>query len=128
MPPINFERIKSELEEKHNQTINETDVLSAAMYPSVFEDFLNFKNKYGPVTLLDTDIFLFGPRIGQEFEIELEKGKTLNIKALACSEQPNKQGEKEVFFEFNGHLRTLYVKDKSTNEVIISNYSKLTLK
>jgi len=121
LPPLNFSKIKSELEEKHNQPMSECDVLSSAMYPKVTEDYLNFRNDYGPVDLLDTDIFLYGPRIGQEFEIQLEKGKTLFIKALACSETPNKKGEREVFFEFNGHLRTLYVKDKNTNEVIVSN-------
>lgn len=117
LPPLNFAKIKSELEERHNKSVSETDVLSSAMYPKVTDDYLTFENEYGPVWLLDTDIFLYGPRIGQEFEIQLEKGKTLNIKALACSEQPNKQGEREVFFEFNGHMRTLYVKDKNTAEV-----------
>ena len=118
LPPLNFAKIKSDLEEKHNQTISETDVLSSAMYPKVIDDFIQFRDKYGPVWLLDTDVFLYGPKIGQEIEIHLEKGKTLNVKALACSETPNKQtGEREVFFEFNGHLRTLFVKDKNTIEV-----------
>lgn len=54
LPPLNFSKIKSELEEKHNQTMNETDVLSSAMYPKVTDDFLNFRNEYGPVDLLDT--------------------------------------------------------------------------
>lgn len=119
LKPLNFSKIKSELEEKHNQTIENTDVLSSALYPKVTDDFLAFRNEYGPVDLLDTDVFLYGPGIGQEIEINLEKGKTLNVKALACSETPNKQGEREVFFEFNGHLRTLYVKDKNTNEVSV---------
>ena len=35
LPPLNFSKIKSELEEKHNQQITETDVLSSAMYPKV---------------------------------------------------------------------------------------------
>lgn len=47
----------------------------------------------------------------------LEKGKVLHIKALAVSELRNKAGEKEVFFELNGQLRTVLVKDKSVAEV-----------
>lgn len=39
MPPLNFSKIKSELEEKHNQQITETDVLSSAMYPKVTGEF-----------------------------------------------------------------------------------------
>lgn len=49
--------------------------------------------------------------------MEIEKGKTLHIKTLAVSENRTKQGEKEVFFELNGQLRTVLVKDKSVAEV-----------
>lgn len=47
----------------------------------------------------------------------MERGKVLHIKALAVSELRNKAGEKEVFFELNGQLRTVLVKDKSVAEV-----------
>ena len=53
--------------------------------------------------------------------MELQKGKVLHIKALAVSETRTKAGEREVFFELNGQLRTVLVKDKSVAETIISN-------
>jgi pyruvate carboxylase len=42
--------------------------------------------------------------------VELERGKTLHIKALALGDL-NKAGQREVFFELNGQLRSVLVKD-----------------
>lgn len=47
----------------------------------------------------------------------LEKGKTLHIKTLAVSETRTKTGEREVFFELNGQLRTVLVKDQAVSKV-----------
>jgi len=113
--------LKDELIEKHNSEVTDADVISSALYPKVCDDFINFRNTYGPVDLLDTRIFLEGPKVGDEFEVELEKGKVLHIKALAVSETRNKLGEREVFFELNGQLRTVLVKDNAVAQTIISN-------
>lgn len=42
--------------------------------------------------------------------MELERGKILHIKALALGDL-NKSGQREVFFELNGQLRSVLVKD-----------------
>lgn len=49
--------------------VEDTDVISASLYPKVCEDFINFRNTYGPVELLSTRIFLEGPKVGDEFEV-----------------------------------------------------------
>lgn len=43
--------------------------MSAALYPKVCDDFIAFKNEFGPVSLLNTRIFLVGPKVGEEFEV-----------------------------------------------------------
>ncbi|KAJ9577360.1 hypothetical protein L9F63_006040, partial [Diploptera punctata] len=88
------------------------DVMSAALYPQVTDDYLTFREKYGPVDKLDTRIFLTGPKVGEEFEVTIEKGKTLGIKTLAMAEDLTPNGEREVFFEMNGQLRSVFIKDK----------------
>lgn len=72
--------------------------------------------------------------INFEFEpqVVLEKGKTLHIKTLAVSEIRSKTGEREVFFELNGQLRTVLVKDKTVKQVkieffLIFQYVKLVI-
>lgn len=47
-------------------------------------------------------------------KVVIEQGKSVHIKVLAIGEL--KGGEREVFFELNGQLRTLFVKDKSVQK------------
>lgn len=111
MSPFDFAAAKDDLEKRHTAHITDYDVSSFSMYPKVTEDFLRFREKYGPVDKLDTRIFLTGPKVGEEFEVEIEKGKTLHIKTLAMSEDLTHNGEREVFFELNGQLRSVFIKD-----------------
>ncbi|XP_065316262.1 pyruvate carboxylase, mitochondrial-like [Gordionus sp. m RMFG-2023] len=120
LPPANFETLKTELEgliENSSDPLTEKEVISYALYPAVTKDFLNFRGLYGPVDLLDTRTFLIGPNIAEEIEVDLEKGKTLHIKTLAKGDL-TKKGEREVFFELNGQLRTVYIKDNSAKKEI----------
>lgn len=48
--------------------------------------------------------------------MELERGKTLHIKALAVSDL-NWAGQRQVFFELNGQLRSILVKDTQAMKV-----------
>lgn len=47
----------------------------------------------------------------------IDKGKTLSIKTLAINEKLTKTGEREVFFELNGQLRSVFIKDKEAVKV-----------
>lgn len=58
-----------------DDVIHETDVLSAALYPKVFNDYVIHKNEYGPVEGLPTRLFFTGPEIGEEFHVEIEVGQ-----------------------------------------------------
>ncbi|CAG2112903.1 unnamed protein product [Medioppia subpectinata] len=95
--------------------------MSSAMYPKVCDEFIQFRREFGPVSLFDTRIFLTGPKVGEEFEVTLEKGKVLHITTLAVSETRTDTGEREVFFELNGQLRSFLVKDKAVTTEIKSN-------
>jgi pyruvate carboxylase len=66
---VNFQKLKEELVKKHGDTISEKDVISAALYPKVFDDFHSFVDKYGPVDKLDTCTFLRGLDIGDEISV-----------------------------------------------------------
>lgn len=116
LPPLDFDKLKAEIKEDHPKA-TDRDIMSAALYPQVTKDYLNFRQEYGPVDKLDTRIFLTGPKIGEEFEVSIEKGKTLNFKTLAMAEDLTAQGEKEVFFELNGQLRSVFIRDKNATKV-----------
>ncbi|XP_030076137.1 pyruvate carboxylase, mitochondrial isoform X1 [Microcaecilia unicolor] len=110
LPAMDFTKLEEGLKAKHEDDITPEDVMSAAMYPKVFDEFKDFNSQFGPVECLSTRLFLDGPKIAEEFEVELERGKTLHIKALALGDL-NKAGQREVFFELNGQLRSVLVKD-----------------
>ena len=49
-------------------------------------------------------------------QVDIEKGKTLNINTVAKSDL-TKSGDREVFFELNGQMRSVIVKDKKATQV-----------
>lgn len=97
--------------------VNECDVMSYCMYPDVFLEYAQFREEFGPVQGLPTRLFFVGSDMGEEFEVEIETGKTLHLKIIAVGEV-NKEGKREVFCEVNGQLRAFHVDDK--NEVKVS--------
>jgi pyruvate carboxylase len=117
LPPLEFDKLKTELLETFPHA-TDRDVMSAALYPQVTKEFLAFKENYGPVDKLDTRIFLVGPKVGEEFEVTIEKGKTLGIKTLAMAEDLTENAEREVFFELNGTLRSVLIRDKDAGKEI----------
>ncbi|XP_068682067.1 pyruvate carboxylase, mitochondrial-like [Montipora capricornis] len=118
LEPLDFDALKSKLQEDFGQNaIQDQDVLSAALYPKVFRDYMLFREEFGPVNGLPTRLFFTGPDIGEEFQVEIQPGKVLNIKVLAISNlHPN--GQREVFCEMNGQLRTVMVEDKSVTKTL----------
>lgn len=115
LPPFDFNKLKTDLSDRFSD-VTDKDVMSAAMYPQVTEEYLTFREQFGPVDKLDTRIFLVGPKVGEEFEVTIEKGKTLGIKTLALAEDLTPNGEKEVFFELNGQLRSVFIRDKEASK------------
>ena len=118
--PIDFAKVKKEVKEKFNTT-SETDIASYVMYPKVFEDYRKFIDKYGDLSVLETKYFLNRPEIGEEFHVELEKGKVLILKLLAIGPLSDTTGQREVFYEVNGEVRQVTVDD---NKAAVENKSR----
>jgi len=81
------------------------------MYPKVFDDYRTFIQKFGDLSVLPTRYFLSRPEIGEEFHVELEKGKILILKLLAVGPLSDTTGQREVFYEMNGEVRQVTVDD-----------------
>jgi pyruvate carboxylase len=112
LPPVDFGKVKKEVEGKIGRKASEEDVLSYLMYPKVFTDFAAHQEKYADVSRVPTGVFLYGMEPGDESSIEIEEGKTLFIKYVART-LPDAQGMVTLFYEMNGHPRELQVPDKS---------------
>ncbi|XP_050344187.1 pyruvate carboxylase, mitochondrial isoform X3 [Nymphalis io] len=115
LSPLDFSKLKKEIQETYPE-VTDQDVMSAAMYPQVANDFFRIRDKYGPVKHLDTKTFLVGPTVGETIEVKIERGKTLDIKTLAVSDEMTAAGEREVFFELNGQLRSVFIRDDQASK------------
>ncbi|KAF4463100.1 pyruvate carboxylase [Fusarium albosuccineum] len=112
LDPVDFAKTKRELGKKYGGPVTECDIASYVMYPKVFEDYRKFVQQYGDLSVLPTRYFLTRPEIGEEFNVELEKGKVLILKLLAVGPLSENTGQREVFFEMNGEVRQVTVVDK----------------
>ena len=56
------------------------------LYPKVFLDYVKTQEQFGDISNLDTPTFLYGMRLGEEIEVEIEKGKTLIVKFISIGE------------------------------------------
>ncbi|OLY79889.1 Pyruvate carboxylase [Smittium mucronatum] len=112
MEPLDFKQLKVDLEDRWGAgKIRHVDLLSAALYPAVFEDFMEFKEKYGDLSYLETPYFLMPLEIDQEIEVIISKGKTLIIKFVTVGQLASTTGKRDVYFELNGETRLVSVTD-----------------
>ncbi|KAI1262954.1 pyruvate carboxylase [Xylariaceae sp. FL1019] len=114
LDPIDFKKAKTELSQKWGN-VTECDIASYLMYPKVFDDYKKFVDKFGDLSVLPTRYFLSASQIGEEFHVELEKGKVLILKLLAIGPLSENTGQREVFYEMNGEVRQVTVDDKKAS-------------
>lgn len=115
MEPLDFETLRKDLREKHGPNLSDVDVLSAALYPKVFDEYMAFRELYADVTVLPTRSFLAKMAIGEEISVEIERGKVLIIRLRALGEL-DEDGCRVVYFELNGRPRSLRIPDKSVSD------------
>lgn len=108
---------KALIERLDDPTIDNEDLFGYLMYPKVFLDYAARREVYGPVRTLPTPVFFYGMEPGEEISVEIDPGKTLEIRCLTTSE-PNEEGLVKVFFEINGQPRVVRVADRSVTATI----------
>jgi len=116
LPPIDLALLKSKLREKHKPAaVSDRDVLSAALYPKVFDDYAAMRKRYGDLSILPTRAFLQGLEVDKELRVEVDVGKQLYVTLKAVGELlPN--GRREVFFDLNGIPRVVETEDRRSKE------------
>ncbi len=112
LEPVNFATKKADVEKKVGHPISERDVLSAVLYPGVFEEFDRFRQDHSDTSVLPTPVFFYGLDIGDEVTVEIEEGKTLIVKLNAVG-RVREDGTRHIYFELNGEPRSATIKDLS---------------
>lgn len=116
---MDFDDLRNRLEKKHGRKLRDVDVMSSAMFPKVFDEFEQFRQRFGPVDKLNTRVFFTGLDLAEETDVDIEQGKTLIIQLLATGKL-NAQAEREVFFELNGQMRSIFVRDKEAAKKVVT--------
>lgn len=112
LDPLDFDALRDQLEKKHGRQPPRYEVVSAALYPRVLDDFCKFRNRFGDVSILDTESAFYGLEPGKDIWVDLEEGKTLVIRLDAVTEL-NEDGTRTVYFTLNGQSRPVTVPDRS---------------
>lgn len=124
LEPEDFGAIAKHLEEKYSINPNRKDILSYALYPKTYEDYMCFINEYGDLSRMGSDIFFHGLHEGETCEVEIAEGKVLILKLLEIGKLDN-EGNRTLAFEVNGNRREIKIFDKAsiiigTNEQIFT--------
>ncbi|MEE4203266.1 MAG: pyruvate carboxylase [Halieaceae bacterium] len=113
LEPVDLEATRQAVSEQLGGVdIDDEDLNGYLMYPKVFMEYAQRHAKYGPVRVLPTDVYFYGMEDGQEISVEIEPGKTLEIRCLTTSEA-NEEGIVKVFFEMNGQPRRVRIEDRT---------------
>ncbi|MFO3718998.1 pyruvate carboxylase [Staphylococcus felis] len=112
LEPIDFDELKQELQNIQDEEVTEQDLISYALYPKVYEQYVKTYQQFGRISILDTPTCFFGMRDNETIEIEIDKGKIL-IVTLKTITKPDENGFRTVFFDMNGQARRIQVKDEN---------------
>lgn len=116
LPDADFEAIKNYLKGKYDlSSFTEQDMeqkaVSYALYPKVYEDYCEHFEAYNDVTRLESHVYLYGLRKGEETTLKIGEGKELLIKFLEMS-SPDDEGKRILSFEVNGSVREVAIVDE----------------
>lgn len=109
-----FDKIKRHLEEKGIEP-SEEDLISSALYPKVFDDYIDYVKENGEVSRVGSDVFFHGLMEGETAEISIEEGKTLIVTLIEIGKLLD-DGTRNLTFEINGSRRTVNIKDKTVKD------------
>ena len=116
LPDVDFDAVKAMLKDKYDLSDFsdyqlDLKAVSYALYPKVYEDYCEHFQAYNDVTRLESHVYFYGLRRGEETTLKIGEGKDLLIKFMEMS-APNEEGKRVLSFEINGSVREVTVQDK----------------
>ena len=125
LPPEDFDGIRKYLQEELELEGTDREVISYAIYPKVFEDYVKSIRKDGNFRYMGSDIFFHSLQEGETCEVKLGEGKVMMVK-LHEVRPVDHEGNREAVFEVDGNRRIIKIKDNdikvnSTNSCLYAN-------
>lgn len=116
LEPVDFEAIEKHLKESFDLSRflpkdMECKAVSYALYPKVYEEYCQHFQAFNDVTRLESHVYFYGLRKGEETTLKIDEGKDLIIKFLEMSD-PDSEGRRTLSFEVNGSVREISILDE----------------
>jgi len=86
--------------------------LNALLFPAPTREFMQTREQFGDVSVLDTSDYLYGLVQGQEHLVEIDRGVQLYVGLEAIGDADDR-GIRTVMTTLNGQLRPVFVRDRS---------------
>ncbi len=86
--------------------------LNELLFPGPTKAFDETRRLYGDLSVVDTIDYLYGMQAGEEHQVGIGRGVTLNVELEAVG-TPDDDGIVTVMTVLNGQLRPVYVRDRS---------------
>ena len=115
LEPVDWEALKTELKQFYPGEPADTSLISFAMYPKVYEEYIRHRKEYGYIMRMGSHVFFNGMAVGEVNKINIEDGKTLVIKYVGLGDM-NDDGTRNVQFELNGMRREVAVVDPNAKD------------
>lgn len=110
LEPEDFDAIKKKLKDEFDLEASMAEIISSALYPKVFNDYLKHKKDVGVFEEMGSDVFFHGLREGETSTIEINEGKVFIIKLLKIG-KVDSNNKRLVVFEVNGNRREISILD-----------------
>ena len=117
LPPADLDAERTRAEAATGWKLSEAELYSYMLYPRVFVDHAERRMKFGPVSVLPTDVYFYGLSPGREVTVELERGLSLVIRCVAIGETDD-EGTVRVFYELNGQPRSVKIENLAVSATV----------
>ena len=115
LPPVDWDQLRSEIRKFYPNYEEPRSLISYAMYPKVYEEYIRHRKEYGYIMRMGSHVFFNGMAVGEMNKINIEDGKTLMIKYIGLGDR-NDDGTRNVQFELNGMRREVSVPDPTATD------------
>ncbi len=114
LPDHDFEKDRKYLVENYKINPTNADLISFALYPKVFEEYLKFVEEYGDLSEIGSDIYFHGLSEGETCAVNVDKHK-LQIKLIGIGNL-DENLNRSIMYEINGNQREVKIFDKASKK------------
>ncbi|MTB71328.1 pyruvate carboxylase [Arsenicicoccus cauae] len=106
--------VETELSAEDEQALADEPrmTLNRLLFPGPTKEFVAAREAFSDLSVLNTRDFLHGLAVGEEHEVQMERGKTLLLGLTAIGDA-DARGMRNVMVTINGQMRTIEVRDES---------------